>query len=231
MLLYQEYDTSSLTTAVYSKQTTYNEIGQDLTDTVFSNRGGTNGAWTWVTSYDYNDYSDTTGGYTGQYEGGNVVHDHVVTTVTGGPMTPPDANSEFTYIWFDGAEESMESYQPNTTTDWESFLVYDTRQNLVEANIHDGQTRDVFYADNMMGEIAQRDTGTEGGGGAHNNISGPHARYYYFGGIEMGDVSNDGTSNVNYAASTHRPQDQARHGPVPERRHDRDQIRRLRHQL
>jgi hypothetical protein len=173
-------------------------IGLDTTDTVYSNRGGSNGAWTWVTSYDYNDLSG--GAYTGQYEGGNVVHDLVHTTVTGGPTAPPDANSEFSYIWFDGAREATESYQPNSTTSWSSFLVYDTRQNLVEANIDDGQARDVFYADNMLGEIVQRDTGYEGGGG-HTNISGPHARYYYFGGIEMGDVSNDGTSNVNYATA------------------------------
>ena len=49
----------------------------------------------------------------------------------------------------------------------------------------------------MQGEITERDTVSYG----HTNISGPHARYYYFGGIEMGDVSNDGTSSVNYAAS------------------------------
>jgi LysM repeat protein len=125
---------------------------------------------------------------------------HTHTTETGG-TAPPDANSEFSYIWFDGAREATESYQPNSTTSWSSFLVYDTCQNLVEANIDDGQARDVFYADNMLGEIVQRDTGYEGGGGGHTNISGPHARYYYFGGIEMGDVSNDGTSNVNYATA------------------------------
>jgi LysM repeat protein len=90
---------------------------------------------------------------------------------------------------------------PNSTDTWSSYLNYDARQNLVEANINDGQARDVFYAQDMQGEIVQRDTGYGGGGGGHTNISGPHARYYYFGGIEMGDVSNDGTSNVNYAVS------------------------------
>ena len=148
-----------------------------------------------MTTYDYNDLSGGT--YSGQYEGGNVVHDLVHTTVTGGPTAPPDANSEFTYIWFDGAREATELYQPSTGTDWESYLKYDQRQDLLEANIIDGQTRDVLYASNMQGEITQRDTVSYG----HTDISGPHARYYYFGGIEMGDVSNDGTSSVNYAAS------------------------------
>jgi hypothetical protein len=71
----------------------------------------------------------------------------------------------------------------------------------MEANIHDGQSRDVFYAENLQGEITQRDTGTSTGLGHHSNIVGPHARYYYFGGIRMGDVSNDGTSDVNYVTS------------------------------
>ena len=29
----------------------------------------------------------------------------------------------------------------------------------------------------------------------------PHARYYYYGNIQVGDVSNDGTSDVNYVTS------------------------------
>jgi YD repeat-containing protein len=199
VLTYKEYSTP--TTVVYSKVTTYNNLGQDTTDTVFSDRGGSNGAWTWVTTYDYNDQVGG-GGYTGQYEGGNLVHDHVHTTVTGGPTAPADTDSEFGYIWFDGASEASEDYQPDSSTNWYSTLNYDARQNLIEADIHDGQTRDVFYFNNALGQITSRDTGTEGYYyGWHNNITGPHARYYYYGGIRVGDVSNDGTSDVNYVTS------------------------------
>jgi hypothetical protein len=194
---YKEYSTA--TTVVYSKVTTYNALGQDTTDTVFSDRGGTNGAWTWVTTYDYNDLSGGT--YTGQYEGGNIVHDHTHTTVTGGPTAPPDTDSTFGYIWFDGSMESAETYKPDPTDTWTSYLAYDPREALYEANIHDGQSRDVFYSENLLGEITQRDTGTTNGLGRRFNSVGPHARYYYFGGIRMGDVSNDGTSDVNYVTS------------------------------
>jgi hypothetical protein len=97
--------------------------------------------------------------------------------------------------------ESGGTYQPDPTDTWTSFLSYDPRESLYEAYIHDGQSRDVFYAENLEGEITQRDTGTQNGLGKHFNGVGPHARYYYFGGIRMGDVSNDGTSDVNYVTS------------------------------
>jgi LysM repeat protein len=62
--------------------------------------------------------------------------------------------------------------------------------------------RDLLYQTNAQGEITQRDTVTDNADDDGKiNITGPHARYYYFGGVEMGDVSNDGTSNVNYAAA------------------------------
>jgi trimeric autotransporter adhesin len=197
VITYKEYDTTAA--VVYSKVTTYNALGQDTTDTVFSNRGGTNGAWTWVTTYDYNALSGGT--YTGQYQGGNIVHDHTHTTVTGGPTAPPDSDSTFGYIWFDSSMESGETYKPDATDTWTSYLSYDPRESLYEANIHDGQSRDVFYSENLLGEITQRDTGTTNGLGRRFNSVGPHARYYYFGGIRMGDVSNDGTSDVNYVTS------------------------------
>ncbi len=71
------------------------------------------------------------------------------------------------------AQEAEEYYMPNATTVWYSWLYTDPRENLTEANIHDGQVRDVFYTENIEGEIVKRQTtGTA-----------PDSRYYYFGGI------------------------------------------------
>jgi len=103
-----------------------------------------------------------------------------------------DSASQYNYQWFDAPGESWESYTSNNNT-YYSTLYYDQRQDLAEANIHDGQERDIYYKENIDGRIAQRDTVT--------NSNAPHARYYYYGNIQVGDVSNDGTSDVNYAAS------------------------------
>jgi hypothetical protein len=140
-----------------------------------------------VTTYDYRlQTGDTT--YDGAWQDGQMTHYHVHTTETGG-TAPPDADAQFIIGWYDSPFEADEYYMPNSTTTWYSYLTRDPRENLTEANIHDGQVRDVFYQENILGQIVQRlTTGTA-----------PDARYYYFGGIQMGDVSNDGTSDVNYA--------------------------------
>ncbi len=186
VLHYKEYDTTN--TVVYSKDTTFDNVGEDTTDTVFEKR--TDGTtWTFVTTYDYK-LQDTLTTWNGAWLGGVVTHDHTHMTETGG-TAPPDTDSQFLYNWTDSAQEAEEYYMPNATTVWYSWLYTDPRENLTEANIHDGQTRDVYYTENLDGEIVKRlTTGTA-----------PDARYYYFGGVEMGDVSNDGTSNVNYAVS------------------------------
>ena len=140
-----------------------------------------------MTTYDYN-YQDTATTWNGAWLGGVITHDHTHTTETGG-TAPPDTDLQFLYNWTDSAQEAEEYYMPNATTTWYSWLYTDPRQNLTGATIHDGQSQVVTYQENILGEITQRVSG------------GPDARYYYFGGVEMGDVSNNGTSNVNYAAS------------------------------
>ena len=184
LLHYKEYDTTN--TVVYSKDTTFDNVGEDTTDTVYEKRTDST-TWTFVTTYDYN-YQDTATTWNGAWLGGVITHDHTHTTETGG-TAPPDTDSQFLYNWTDSAQEAEEYYMPNATTTWYSWLYTDPRQNLTGATIHDGQSQVVTYQENILGEITQRVSG------------GPDARYYYFGGVEMGDVSNNGTSNVNYAAS------------------------------
>ncbi|HWA90322.1 MAG TPA: hypothetical protein VG889_09825, partial [Rhizomicrobium sp.] len=79
-----------------------------------------------------------------------------------------------------------------------STLTYDQREALATADIQDGAPRFVTYASSLNGEIMMRDTAVYSG-------NAPHARYYYFNGVQMGDVSDDGTSNVDYASAHLQP--------------------------
>jgi len=189
--LYREYDTSNA--VKYSKTTTYNEIGQDTNDVVMTVR--TDGTTTtWNTTYEYGAYNASTGNYDGAYQGGSVTHAHASQTQGGSSTT----DSVYSYIWFDSAQESGETYKLNSNAPTSSSLRYNQRQDLREAIIVDGASRDLKYQQDIDGEITQRDSM---GSGGLNYISGPHARNYFFGGIQVGDVSNDGTSNVDYATS------------------------------
>ncbi|MEJ0027172.1 MAG: LysM peptidoglycan-binding domain-containing protein [Rhizomicrobium sp.] len=67
---------------------------------------------------------------------------------------------------------------------------------LEEVDIADGRPRTVSFVTNLAGEVLARNE-------ADNNTAAgdPHERHYYFGGIAVGAISNNGTSNVDYAQS------------------------------
>ena len=83
------------------------------------------------------------------------------------------------------------------STTYTSGLAINDREQVYDADIQDGRPRHDIYQSNLDGEIVQRDTVNS----SLASISGPHARYWYFGGQQMGDVSNDGTSDIDYITS------------------------------
>jgi LysM domain-containing protein len=63
-------------------------------------------------------------------------------------------------------------------------------------DIEDGKPRTVTFTDDALGDILARDEQQHSG--ATNN---PHEVHYYLNGIQIGDVTNNGTSDTDYAAS------------------------------
>ena len=176
MLHYKEYDTDG-TTVVYSKDATYDAAGNDTDDVVTTKRSD-GSIWVFTTHNDFKAWNGTA--WNGQYWGGSVTHSATTVTKGGVHQADQDSDSQYNYQWFDAPGESWESYTSNNNT-YYSTLYYDQRQDLTEANIHDGQERDIYYKENIDGRIVQRDTVT--------NSNAPHARYYYHGDIQVGDVS------------------------------------------
>jgi YD repeat-containing protein len=180
---------------IYSKSTTFNYISQDTHDVVYTVRPG-DGTYTWTTNYDYDEYG--TGGYNGVYDDGVVTHSSTTTTKQGSGSLP-GTDSVYSYIWFDGAAESAETYDSDTGNSgnalWTSNLVYDQRHDLDSAGILDGYDHTVSYSNNIDGQVTHRVESVNPGAPA------PDEFFFYFGGIQVGDISNNGTSNTDYGAS------------------------------
>lgn len=186
---YKEINSSG--TVVYQRDAHYDYDSLVTDDTVKTVRSDGSGTFTWATVYDYTADIDYDGDQ--EFLGGVVVG----TTATESGSATAHTASNYSYIWFGSAVESSESYDSDTNSGsnpiYTSTLYYDQREFLTEADIHDGVTRDVSYEANSLGQVTRRDT--------EGVTNAPHARYYYFGGRQMGDVSNDGTSNYDYVTA------------------------------
>jgi hypothetical protein len=190
----KEYDSDG-TTLLYSRHVTGYDadslVQTDTTYTKLSNGKDDNRS----SSYYYTIGS----GDDEQFLGGVVTA--VLTTETAGTDPTTHVGFGYGYLWFDHAVQSVESYDSDTLDEHNaignSLLEYDQREALVDANIQDGDPRHVIYTANLQGEITIRDVDAPFSG----KTTAPYAQYYYYDGIAMGDVSNDGTSNVDYVSA------------------------------
>lgn len=184
---YKEYDTDGHTVK-YERQSTYNNKSELTQDIITEVR--TDGTWVSTTSYGYNDAS-------GVYKGGVVVSQTTTTTKNG--VSQPTSSLANTFYWWAGAVTNVATFTPDTShpaTVNTSTYSYDTLGNLTSVAIVDGRPRTVSFVNTMDGKVLQRDE-------ADNNLNtgDPRELHYYFNGIAVGDVSNNGTSNIDYAAS------------------------------
>ena len=114
-----------------------------------------------------------------------------------------DTDSDYYYRWI-GAEggsplqsevdlQNGNNYH-NANKETDSLYSYDANGHLTDVRISLGENpRNVLYESDINGQILQRSEKLDGGGDA------PHTRSYFFGGRQMGEVSNNGTSNIDYA--------------------------------
>ena len=73
-----------------------------------------------------------------------------------------------------------------------STFAYDANNNIRQVVISDTRPRTIDYTTDAMGRVLKR---TENGGGAAN----PVEYYFYFDGMRIGDIGNNGSSQASYA--------------------------------
>jgi YD repeat-containing protein len=190
---YTEYTSSG--SLAYSRAAAYNAKSQVTNDVVTSVR--TDGTWVSGTTY----YFDSNGNGSGTYMGGVVTK--AVTSVTKNGAGQTGNSTTNTFEWWDNALQKTTNYVSGSTNNTSTFY-YDEGGHLQSVYIQDGRPRSVTFITDANGQILQRDE-------ADNNASNgdPRELHYYFNGIKVGDVSNNGTSDLDYAASI------AQHQAVP----------------
>src|SRR5262249_26049137 len=159
---------------------------------------------TWVsnTHYDYKADSNGDGDYVDAgdaYMGGVVTHQHTQVLKNGSDSAAPDTDTKNTFVWWDSAQAATTTYDKDTGDNgnalWVSTYTYDGTGNLQQVYIADGTPRTIGFVTDADGFIIARDEVYNSGGNS------PHERHYYFNGMQVGDIGNNGTSDIDYAAS------------------------------
>jgi YD repeat-containing protein len=162
---------------VYSVVTHYNNNSQITTQTTKTARTDDSN-WEWDATYSYSQ---------GSLYLGVLTDVSTQTSKNGG--TPSTSDQHYTYEWHDSADVDYMIM----TGDQETDYTYDPRLHLARADVYDANLRHVNYMRDIDGQVVSRDT---------TNITyAPHERYTIFNGVQMGDVSNDGTGDVDYVTS------------------------------
>ncbi|MEO6936655.1 MAG: LysM peptidoglycan-binding domain-containing protein [Collimonas sp.] len=202
---YYEYATNG-STVTFSKNSVFDLDNRVTKDTVVNSPvGGT--ASTSITNYDYR-LNDGAGHYTGADQG-VVTHtyqyDPSKTAGTG-------VDTVTSYVWWDEAKQSkiqVRGSDPDNPNAWRwgmglSDFQYDVNGHLQQVSAHDTDSKGnlvanvaashtLKYTSDQYGQVMRRDDVAYGGG---LRIA---QRYYYLNGQLIGDVSNNGVSNVSYA--------------------------------
>lgn len=186
---------SGTTTASYWRTAQYDNKSQLVTESTMIDESLTNGnTKEQTTTYFYGAETGTnTWVFTGAYMGGVVTGSFVDTTA--GPQN--DTATKTTYVWFGDARADVITKDNNTNSSsnaiWNSTHEYGSDGRLVTAWIEDGDPRRVTYASEVNGQVLSRVEAATSTAGAVENY------YYYFDGIRMGDVSNKGSGDTDYA--------------------------------
>jgi len=196
---------------VYSKAATYNAKGQVTSDVAVSIRS--DGRYVNSTSYYYNaaPVSGSAGEWTGTagagaYMGGVVTK--TVTSITKDNAGQNGNTTTYNYKFWDGAIQSKTNYVSGGDN-WTSTFYYDTSGRLTSVYAQDGRPRTISFVNDANGQILQRaeadnrypSNPRDPDSADYKTTGDPHELHFYFNGLRVGDISNNGTSDVDYATS------------------------------
>jgi hypothetical protein len=147
--------------------------------------------------YSANETSAGSGRWKGNAAGGTYMGGVVTlssTAVTKNGVSQTGNSTTNTLAWWGGALQTATNYVSGSVSNTSTFN-YDQSGHLQSVYIQDGRPRSLNFVTDINGQILTR-TETD------NLSSGdPKELHYYFNGMGVGDISNNGTSDVDYAAS------------------------------
>ena len=115
-------------------------------------------------------------------------------TVTKNGAAQTGNTTTYTYTWWDALLQNTTNYVSGAVNNTSTFY-YDKSGHLQSVNITDGRPRTVSFITDTNGQVMLRRE--------QDNLStgDPKELHYYFNGLKTGVISNNGTSDVDYAAS------------------------------
>ncbi|AHE55635.1 DUF6531 domain-containing protein [Sphingomonas sanxanigenens] len=171
--------------ANYSQETTYNAASQITVQRTTTVRG--DGTYLSIVNNDYDAV-------------GNLTFTTTDAAKNGSDSALPDNSTTYTYEWWDGPLQKTIVYDSDTgnvgNAPWSTTFNYSTAGSIRSASIIDGRSRTVSFITDINGAIINRDEND-----AATNNGDPRDVRYFFGGKQMGHISNNGIDNVDYAAS------------------------------
>lgn len=184
VLSQSEFDSSGNT--VYSRSATYDNDSNLLTDQVTDVRS--DGTYVSDDIYTYNDLTS------GHFDGG-VVTSETTATYKNGTYQATSLTQNYYFGTQNGLVQNATRYTPDTSKSlaYDTEYAYDGSGRLLSSQINDGTPRTINYVTNIQGEILSSITT------ASKNA--PDSFYDFFGGVQMGVISNNGSQNVSYSAS------------------------------
>ncbi len=206
---YSEYNLSGYVSSSpgsnlsYSRIAAYDAGGRVVQDTTVSVRS--DGIFKAVSDYYYN-ASLASGLWSGVVSGGYYMGGAATRVATRNYKNDVDTDAADTltvnaYVWGQGgAVLTHVDYDKDTgdssNTVWTSAYARDGSGYLTGATITDERPRTVTLVNDAQGRVLQRD---EADGNA--TTGDPRQLHYYMNGVPVGDISNNGTSNTDYASS------------------------------
>ncbi len=181
----------------FERETTYNTRSQVTSETTTSRELNENRIS--VSTHYYDSAQNGTGNYLGVATRVATAVSRVAHNSSGTTGDLPDTDMRTSFEWWDGAVQASSVYTPDTAnsgTTWTSTYSYDGSGHIAQVSIADGRSRTLSYVTDAAGQVMRRkEVDNQSGTGD------PNDRHYYFGGVEIGQVSNNGTPDMNYMAS------------------------------
>ncbi|RYG94021.1 MAG: hypothetical protein EON58_17175, partial [Alphaproteobacteria bacterium] len=191
----------------YDRTIFYNSKGQ--TDTEITNSWRSDGHFEAVNQYYYNaqdvGFGLWEGSKYGTYMGGVVTYIDTKNRKDGYDGDAPDTVTKHNFTWGEsGLVTKKTSFDRDSGTGadgaWqETTYTHDGYGNLVSAYIGDGRPRTVTFLNDAEGRVLQRQERDN-----NYSVGDPRELHYYFNGVRVGDLTNNGSSNIDYAESINR---------------------------
>lgn len=191
----------------YSRSSTYNVKNQVTNDSVLT--FNSDGNFRADSTYYYN-ANVSNGFYVGSktgstYMGGAVTWTDTKNWKNGIDSDAPDTNTQNAYRPDDAPRLIVSRHDSSTSSSdpmltYQSQFEFDSFGNMTAGQVFGGKARRVEFVNNAQGQVLQR-VETPGSSQGYPNAPRPKEQHFYFDGVRMADVSNNGTSNIDYAAS------------------------------